>query len=100
MLNFAPPHNLIIDKGTEFLLIEHANCCTLFNFRDFARSSHAPSINGLAKVQNKNLATHLRLLLLDTPEKWPIQVTFFAHAHNTQALSLLLVSPHEINFHM
>ena len=32
-------------------------------------------------MQNKNLGTHLRMFLHDTPENWSIRVPFFAYAH-------------------
>ena len=55
--------------------------------------------NGLVEVQNRNLGTHLRMFLHDTPKDWAFQVHMYAYAHNSQPLSELNVSPHEIVFH-
>ena len=49
-------------------------------------------------VQNRNLGTHLRMFLHDTPKDWVFQVHMYAYAHNSQPLSELNVSPHEIVF--
>ena len=55
--------------------------------------------NGLVEVQNKNIGTHLRTFLQNTPENWSLQVHMYAYAHNSQPLSELNLSPHEIVFH-
>ena len=90
---------MITDRGTEYLHNDVANCCTLFIFRHFQRTSPALWRNGLAEVQNKELATYLGLFLHKTPEKRSFQLKNFVHAHNFQPLSLWHVSTHEINFH-
>ena len=48
--------------------------------------------------KNNILGTHLRMFLHENPEKWSIQVHFFAHAHNTQPISLQRIWPYEVNF--
>ena len=55
--------------------------------------------NGLVEVQNRNCGTHLRMFLHDTPKDWVFQVHMYAHAHNSQPLSEINISPHEIVFH-
>ena len=49
--------------------------------------------------QNRNLGTHLRHFLHNTPENWSTQVHMYAYAHNSQPLSELNLSPYEIVFH-
>ena len=39
------------------------------------------------------------MFLPDTPKDWAFQVHMYAYAHNSQPLSELNVSPHEIVFH-
>ena len=39
------------------------------------------------------------MFLHDTPKDWAFQVHMYAYAHNSQPLSELNVSPHEIVFH-
>ena len=39
------------------------------------------------------------MFLHDTPKDWTFQVHMYAYAHNSQPLSELNVSPHEIVFH-
>ena len=41
----------------------------------------------------------LRLFLQNTPENWSLQVHMYAYAHNSQPLSELNLSSHEIVFH-
>ena len=60
---------------------------------------YAPWTNDYVENQNKNLGTHLRLFLHNTPESWSIQVHMYAYAHNSQPLSELNLSPCEIVFH-
>ena len=52
----------------------------------------------LVEVQNKNLGTHIRMFLQNTPKDWAHQVNMYAFAHNSQPLSTLKVSPRELFF--
>ena len=55
----------------------------------------------LVDNQNKNLGTHIRMFLQNTPKDWAHQVHMYAFAHNSQPLfSALNVSPHELVFHI
>ena len=76
-----------------------AQLCTLMGVRHSPRTAYSPSTNGLVEVQNRNLGTHLRMFLHDTPKDWAIQVHMYAYAHNSQPLSELNISPHEYFFH-
>ena len=67
--------------------------------RHSPRTTYSPWTNGLVEVQNRNLGTHLRMFLHDTPKDWAFQVQMYAYAHNCQPVSELNVSPHEIVFH-
>ena len=67
--------------------------------RHSPRTPYAPWTNGLVENQNRNLGTHLRLFLHNTPENWSTQVHMYAYAHNSQPLSELNLSPYEIVFH-
>ena len=68
--------------------------------RHSPRTAYSPWTNGLVEVQNRNLGRHLRMLLHDMPpEDWAFQVHMYAYAHNSQPLSELNISPHEIVFH-
>ena len=73
--------------------------CTLIENRHSPRTTYSPWTNGLAEVQNRNLCTHLRMFLPDTPKNWAFQVHMYAYAYNSQPLPDLNVSPHEIVFH-
>ena len=77
---------------------ETANWCTLFNFRQFPKTSIAAWTPGLVKVQIKKIGTHLRLFLHDTAENWFFQVHFFAYARYNQSKSLFHVSPNVVVF--
>ena len=76
-----------------------AHLCTLMGIRHSPRTAYSPWTNGLVEVQNRNLGTHLRMFLHDTPKDWAFQVHMYVHAHNSQPLSELKISPHEIVFH-
>ena len=42
--------------------------------RHFPRTAYSLWTNGLVEVQNRNLGTHLRMFLHDTPKDWAFQV--------------------------
>ena len=67
--------------------------------RHSPRTAFSPWTNGLVEVQNRNLGTHLRMFLHNTPEDWAFQVHMYAYSHNSQPISVLNVSPYEIVFH-
>ena len=96
---FGPPVYLVTDRGSEYVNSELANLCTTLGIRHSPRTPYAPWTNGLVKNQNKNLGTHLRLFLHNTPGNWSTQVHMYAYAHNSQPLSELNLSPYEIVFH-
>ena len=96
---FGPPVYLVTDRGSEYINCEFANSCTTMGIRHSPRTRYAPWTNGLVVNQNKNLGTHLRLFLHNTPENWSTQVHMYAYAHISQPLSELNLSPYEIVFH-
>ena len=99
IIKFGPPIYLVTDRGSEYVNKEMAHLCTLMGFRHSPRTAFFPWTNGLVEVQNRNLGTRLRMFLHDTLEDWAFQVPLYAYAHNSQPLSELNVSPHEIVFH-
>ena len=96
---FGPPVYLVTDRGSEYIKSEFANLCTTMGIRHSPRTPYAPWTNGLVENQNRNLGTHLRLFLHNTPENWSTQVHMYAYAHNSQPLSEINLSPYEIVFH-
>ena len=99
IIKLGPPINLVTDRGSEYVNKEMAHLCTLLGIRHSPRTAYSPWTNGLVEVQNRNLGTHLRMFLHDTPKDWAFQVHMYAYAHNSQPLSELNISPHEIVFH-
>ena len=99
IIKFGPPIFLATDRGSEYKNKEMAHLCTLMGIRHSPRTAYSPWTNGLVEVQNRNLGTHLRMFLHDTPKDWAFQVHMCAYAHNFQPLSELNVSPREIVFH-
>ena len=67
--------------------------------RHFPRKTYSPWTNGLVVVQNRNLGTHICLILQNTPKDWAFNIHMCAYAHNSQPLSEINASPHEIVFH-
>ena len=96
---FGPPIYLVTDRGSEHINSEFANLCTTMGIRHSTRTPYALWTNGLVGNQNRNLGTHLRLFLHNTPENWSTQVHMYAYAHNSQPLSELNLSPYERVFH-
>ena len=76
-----------------------AHIYTLMRIRHSPRTAYSPWTNGIVEVQNRNLGTHLRMFLHDTLKDWAFQVHMYAYAYNSQPLSELNISPHEIVFH-
>ena len=99
IIKFGPPIYLVTDRGSEYVNKEMAHLCTLMGIRHSPRTAYSPWTNGLVEVQNRNLGTHLRMFLHDTPKDWAFQVHMYAYTHNSQPLSELSISPHEIVFH-
>ena len=96
---FGPPLYLFTDRGSEYITSEFAKLCTTRGIRHSPRTPYAPWTNGLVENQNKNLGTHLRLFLHNTPENWSTQLHMYAYAHYSQPLSEVNLSPYEIAFH-
>ena len=96
---FGPLVYLVTDRGSEYINSELAYLCTTMGIRHSPRTLYAPWTNGLVENQNKNLGTHLRFFLHNTPENWSTQVHMYAYAHNSQPFSQLNLSPYEIVFH-
>ena len=84
---FGPHVYLVTDRGSEYTNSQLANLCTTMGIRLSPRTPYAPWTNGLVENENKNLATHLRLFLHNTPENWSTQVHMYAYAHNSQPIS-------------
>ena len=99
IIKFGPPIYLVTDRGSEYVNKEMAHLCTLMGIRHSPRTAYSPWTNGLVEVQNRNLGTHLRKFLHDTPRDWAFQVHMYAYAHNSQPLPEPNISPHEIVFH-
>ena len=76
-----------------------AQLCTLMGIRHSPRTAYSPWTKGLVEVQNRNLGTHLRMFLHDTPKDWAFQVHMYAYAQNSQPLSEPSISPQEDGFH-
>ena len=100
IVKFGQPIYLVTDPGSEYINTDMAHLCTLMCIRHSPRTPYFPWTNGLVEVQNKNLGTHIRMFLQNTPKDWAHQVHMYAFAHNSQPLSALNVSPHELVFHI
>ena len=99
IVKFGPPIYLVTDRGSEYINTDMAHLCTLMGIRHSPRTPYSPWTIGLVEVQNKKLGTHIRMFLQNTPKKWAHQVHMYAFAHNSQPLSALNVSSHELVFH-
>ena len=100
IVKFGPPIYLVTDRGSEYNNTEMEHLCPLMGIRHSPRAPYSPWTNGLVEVQNKNLSVHIRMFLQNTPKDWAHQVHMYAFAHNSQPLSALNVSPHDLVFHI
>ena len=96
IVEFSPPIYLVTDRGSEYINTDMAHLCTLMGIRHSPKTPYYPWTNGLVEVQNKNLGTHIRMFLQNTPKAWAHQTHMYVFAHNSQTLSALNVSPHEL----
>ena len=64
---------MVTDRGIDCINQEMAHLCSLFNISHSQRTPFSPWTNGLVKVQNRNLGTHLRLFLQNLPTDWSFQ---------------------------
>ena len=96
---YGPPIYLVTDRGSQYIIKNMAQFCTLMGIRHSPRTAYSPWTNGLVEVQNRNLGTHLRMFLHNTPHDWAFQVHMYAYAHNSKPISELNGSPYEIVFH-
>ena len=95
IVKFGPPIHLVTDRGPEYINTNMAHLCILWVL-DTLLEQLTP-----LGLQNKNLGTHFRMFLQqNTPKDSPHQVHMYAFAHNSQPLSTLDISPHEIVFHI
>ena len=99
IIKFGPSRYLVTDRGSEYVNKEMVHLCTLMGIRNSPGTAYSPWTIGLVEVQNRNLGTHLRMFLHDTPKNWAFKVHMYAYAHNSQPLSEHNNSPHEIVFH-
>ena len=96
---FVPPIYLVTDRGSEYINTDMTQPCTLMGIRHPPRTPYSPWTNGLVEVQKK-IGTHVRMFLQNTLKDWAQKVHMYAFAHNSQLLSALNVSPHEVVFHI
>ena len=68
IIKFGPPIYLVTDRGSEYVNKEVAHLCTIIEIRHSPRTAYSPWTNGLVEVKNRNLGTHLRKFLHDTPK--------------------------------
>ena len=68
IIKFGPPIYLVTDRGSEYVNQEMAPLCTLMGIKHSPRTAYWT--NDLVEIQNRNLGTHLRIFLHDTPNDW------------------------------
>ena len=83
---YGPPIYLVTDRGSEYINKDMPHLCTIMEIRHSPRTVYSPWTNGLVEVQNRNLGTHLRMFLHNTPQDWAFQVHMYAYAHNSQPI--------------
>ena len=86
---YDPPIYLVTNRGSEYVNKDMAHLCTLMGIRHSPRTAYSPWTNGLVEEQNRNLGTHLRMFLHNTPDDWAFQVHMYAYAHKSQPISEL-----------
>ena len=92
----GPPIYLDTHRGSENINTDLAQLCTLMGSCHSPRTPYSPWTNRLVEVQNKTLGKHIRMFQQNTTNNWAYQVHMYTYAHNSQPLSSLNVSPHEM----
>ena len=69
-----------------------AHLCTLMGMKHSPRTPYSPWTIGVVEGQNKNLGTHIRIFLQNTPKDWAHEVHMYAFAQ--------YVSPQKLVFHI
>ena len=87
IVKFGPPIYLVTDRGSDYINTDMAHLCTLMGIRHSPRLPYSPWTNELVEVRNKNLSTHFRMFLQNTPKDGAHQVHMYAFAHNSQPMS-------------
>ena len=100
MVKFGPPRYLVTDRGSDYISTDKAHLCTPMGIRHSPITPYSPWTNGLVGVQIKNHGTHIRMFLQNTPMDWAHHVHMYAFAHNSQPLSAINISLHELVFHI
>ena len=80
-ITFGPPISLVTDRGSKHLNTDMAQLCTLMGIRHSPRTPYSSWTNGPVEVKNKNLDTHLRRVLQNTPKDSAYQVHMYAFLH-------------------
>ena len=96
IIKLGPPIYLVTDRGLEYVNEKMAHLCKFMGIRHSLRTANSPWTNGLVEVQNRNLGTHPRMLVHNTPKDWAFQVHMYAYTYNSQPLSQLIVSLSEL----
>ena len=97
IVKYGSPIYLVTDRGSDYINTNMAHLCTLMGIRHSPRRPYSSWTYGLVEVQTKNLGTkhsfgHIK------QQDWAHQVLMYAFAQNSQPLSALNVSPHELVF--
>ena len=101
IVKFGPPIYLVTDHGSEYITTDMAHLCTLMDIRHSPRTPYSPlgPMDSL-KFKIKTLV-HIFVCSYKTlPGILQNQVSLYAFAQNSQPLSALNVSPHELVFHI
>ena len=77
IIKFGRPIDLVTDRGSEYIDTDMAQLCTLMAIPHSPRTRYSP---WTVEVENKNLGTHLRWFLQNTPKEWVYQVHMYAYA--------------------
>ena len=93
IIKYGPLIYLVTDRGSEYINTDLTQLCTLMGIRHSPRTPYSlgQMVSLMFKVRN--------VFPQNTPKDWAYQVHMYAYAHNSQPLSSLNDSPHEIVFH-
>ena len=99
IIKFGPPIYLVTDRGSEYVNKEWHIFVHLWEFVILLEQLILLGQMALLKYKTEILVLIFECSYMTPPKDWAFQVHMYAYAHNSQPLSELNVSPHEIVFH-
>ena len=95
---FGPPHELLSDKGGEFVNGILDKICANLGIEKRVTASYSPATNGAVERLNRTLMRSLETHAADHPSDWDLSLDWVAMAYRTREHSATNRTPFELTF--